>query len=135
MTENELYAHVAAESAAERDAPRTILAAVAVLCSVRAHGSVTAPDVLAYAERAENAALRAALAHVAGGAPGEPVDLRKLGEGMRRRIKGRPVRLGEPGGLVRLVVDGKSGGRARWRVEAVPAYVPAAGLAGATAGG
>lgn len=54
-----------------------------------------------------------------------------LGEALRRMVRGVPVRT-EPGGpLVRLdharMADGrpsKSGGRARWCVAPVPAYVP-----------
>lgn len=65
--------------------------------------------------------------------PGAAPCSARFGEAVRRRVKGCPVRLGEGGELVRLapwrMADGrpsKSGGRARWCVETVPAYEPAA---------
>lgn len=51
-----------------------------------------------------------------------PPDPARLGDVISRRLKGAPVRTHDaPAALRRFVLAGKSGGRARWRVEDVPA--------------
>jgi hypothetical protein len=50
-------------------------------------------------------------------------DPAKLGEAIRRRLKGAAIRTSDaPAPLRRFVAVGKSGGRTRWTVEDVPAY-------------
>lgn len=55
--------------------------------------------------------------------PGIPPDAAKLGDIIRRRLKGAPERTHDaPAPLRRFVSVGKSGGRTRWAIEDVPAY-------------
>lgn len=52
-----------------------------------------------------------------------PPDPLKLSDALRRKIKGASIRTHDaPALLRRFVTTGKSGGRARWTVEDVPAY-------------
>lgn len=63
--------------------------------------------------------------HHAGVAP----DPAKLGEALRRRLKGAPIRTADaPAPLRRFVAVGKSGGRTRWAVENVNAYKVKSGV-------
>lgn len=55
--------------------------------------------------------------------PGTPPDPLRLSDAMSRRLAGAAIRTHDaPAPLRRFARDGKSGGRARWKVENVPAY-------------
>ncbi len=53
--------------------------------------------------------------------PGQRPDPAKLSEAISKRFKGAPLRTHDaPAPLQRFAVDGKSGGRTRWKIEPVP---------------
>ena len=53
--------------------------------------------------------------------PGKGPDAAKLGALLSKRFKGAAIRTKDaPAPLQRFAVDGTSGGRGRWKVEAVP---------------
>lgn len=68
-------------------------------------------------------ALRGAIEYFVPCKPGQAPDARKLGDVIGRRFKGSPVKIDPAPALpCAFLLDGHSGGRARWRVEAIAGY-------------
>lgn len=68
--------------------------------------------------------LRGAIEYFVPCRPGQRPDPAKLSEVISKRFKGAPLRThAPPSPLQRFAVDGKSGGRARWKLEIVPGGV------------
>jgi hypothetical protein len=97
------------------------------LADVTAHDIITA----LYPRREKGEALdpkwdtlRGAIEHFVPTKPGAPnPDPRQLGDAIGRKLAGAPIRTHDaPAPLRKFVRGGKSGGRARWKVDDVPAY-------------